>query len=367
MSDGDRGRLRRLVTAVGALAGVSALAGCQTLGGSSDGEQGADGDGGGGGGGGGGTDDEKGGSDGDDTDGDGSASTGDDDSGDTSDGDDPTPTVDCDARRSQLRSDLDGIEGELETQRAELERAEISLAEWRAKRAELPGGHPEERVAAARALGERVRESVVSLQIGFGSATGWFVEDGLVLTNAHNLYDAGVDESKGSVTGYALDGSELDFEVVGIVESNVPDVALLRTAASRPALSLAAERDLDPGTPLVQVGHPGGVGYWVISLGLHVERSGADGGSGGQGPPGGPVSPTLKTSIPGRTGNSGSPILALDGTVVGMTNASETRGQGESTGIEVAEPTVYDWPVAPRAWTIGVPADVVRETYEGWL
>jgi serine protease Do len=277
-------------------------------------------------------------------------------------------TSDCESRVSSLESDISRLDRQLSQAERSLSQAESTHAEWQAKRAQLPGGHPDERIERARAVGESIRESVVYLSVGSGQATGWFIDDGLVMTNAHNVAFGG--QLHGSVTGYTLDGTELDFDVVDFVETNSPDIALLRTGTNRPALPMATDSELDPAQPLVMVGHPGGVGHWVVSLGLFVDRAGGGSTDTQYSPSDGsaPVEvPSLTTSIPGRQGNSGSPIVNMDGKVVAMLNASETHDQDEQSGqAPVAEPVIYDWPVAPRAWSIAVPVEQVREKYEAW-
>ena len=163
----------------------------------------------------------------------------------------------------------------------------------------------------ARDVGVATREGVVYLQLRTGDSlyvgTGWVLDDEHVVTNGH------VVERGRDLTCYTLDGDELSLERVGT--SRRPDVALLRTDDDLPAaLPTGATADLDGGQPLVQVGHPGAVGNWIISLGRFSGRTGLFGSG-----------DTLESTVPTARGNSGSPLVTLDGGVVGMTFASTTK------------------------------------------
>jgi serine protease Do len=347
----DESRLRRLARRTGALAAVASLAGCPAQSGDGDdaggGSEGATGG--------------EGGADPAQT----ATQAGESDPTTTT-----TATSDCESRVADRQSELDALDGRIATAEQQLKHTRETAAAWEAKRGELPDGHPQERLDAAKSVAADIRESVVVINAGRGLGTGWFVGDGLVMTNAHNIAQFGRVAS--DITGYTLDGTELTFEVVEYVENNSPDVALLRTGGTtRPALALADSSDLEPGTPLVMVGHPGGVGHWVVSLGLYVRKSN-DGDGGAETAPSSdgfqPV-PSLLSSVPGRQGNSGSPMVTMDGEVVAMLNGSQTRDQDSQNGRRgptVAEPFVYDWPASPRAWSVAVPVELVREKYSAW-
>lgn len=184
------------------------------------------------------------------------------------------------------------------------------------------GTFPPEVVEKARQVGLQARDSVVLLDIqgpkpeeefGTGGGTGWFIDKGLVATAGHN-----VDTKGAKITGRMLSGDRFDLEV--ITSKLEPDVALLRTDYTKaPPLSLGSSKELKIGQPLVMVGHPGGIGEWIISLGPKVEK------------PEGQEGPALSARIPSRQGNSGSPILTLDGKVIGLVT-------GGGYEVNVAEP-----------------------------
>ncbi|SFL06061.1 serine protease Do [Halogranum rubrum] len=182
---------------------------------------------------------------------------------------------------------------------------------------------PEDVRERAREVGLATRDAVVYLELRAGNrysvGTGWILDDTHIVTNGH------VVAQGGEVTCYTADGDTLDVELVEA--SQRPDVALLRTTDDVPAtLSTGSAEDLDRNQPLVQVGHPGSVGNWVISLGTFTGRTGVLG-----------TGDTLKTSVPSAQGSSGSPLVTLDGDVVGLTYAS-TIERGRFPG-SAPEPT----------------------------
>ncbi|EJN60397.1 S1 family peptidase [Halogranum rubrum] len=182
---------------------------------------------------------------------------------------------------------------------------------------------PEDVRERAREVGLATRDAVVYLELRAGNrysvGTGWILDDTHIVTNGH------VVAQGGEVTCYTADGDTLDVELVEA--SQRPDVALLRTTDDVPAtLSTGSAEDLERNQPLVQVGHPGSVGNWVISLGTFTGRTGVLG-----------TGDTLKTSVPSAQGSSGSPLVTLDGDVVGLTYAS-TIERGRFPG-SAPEPT----------------------------
>ena len=161
-------------------------------------------------------------------------------------------------------------------------------------------------------MGLQARKSVVVLETplesGSSSGTGWFLENGLIITNEHVVANA-----EGVITGYTLDGDTFSAQVIN--SSVEHDIALLRTDyTNAPPLPVGSSKELTPGQPLVQVGHPGGFGNWVISLGGFVSMEGE----------------AFRGDVPGVPGVSGSPILTLDGKVVGLTNGSTPAEPSEA-------------------------------------
>lgn len=250
----------------------------------------------------------------------------------------------------------------------ELERsfARYDWAEKVGRRGQLPGGFEDDVLSAAQSIGSQVRESVVLLDLDGGQATGWYVDDRHVLTNAHNVY------GRNSATAWTVDGTSFGVEVVDLVEDVMPDVALLRADRSGPPLPLGAASSLEPGDTVVQVGHPGEVGNWLITTGRHLRSSGMDEEMDAEGwdeedEGEYELLPELTTSVPGAQGNSGSPLVNLDGEVVGMTHGGTDQDPLPHDGPpEPSEPIVHDWPLRWKMWSLHVPVETVAEYYEAW-
>lgn len=153
---------------------------------------------------------------------------------------------------------------------------------------------------AARAYKATV-EIVVRTPLGGIRGTGWFLEDGVVVTAGHVCLPGAM-----SVTLY--DGSEHVAKIEYV--SPISDVCVLSTTADAPEhFSLARQRAADMvfGTPVWYVGYPSG----VLALGEgRVSGLTKDG--------------NLAVSVPGWFGASGSALLDEHGDVVGVLSALGT-------------------------------------------
>lgn len=188
------------------------------------------------------------------------------------------------------------------------------------------GGFSDEEIDRAESLGEDVREAVAVIRGETGAGgTAWFLDDGRLLTNSH------VVDGNESFEAWPIDGEKFEPELAGAsnyLDNPYHDVAVLETDFSPTnRLSLGESESVEVGQPLVQVGHPFGIGNWVVSIGRYVED--------GQGE-------TLLTSVPSLSGNSGAPLLTLDGTVVGITTGGVPREQLNSARPEPVDLEVYE-------------------------
>lgn len=177
----------------------------------------------------------------------------------------------------------------------------------------------------AREVGELARESVVLVEAdrpgpAAATGTGWFVEPSVLATTAHGVADTE------TATAWTLAGDEREATIqarsngMGIQSD---DVAVLTVDEEGPPLPAGDSDDLDNGQPLVQVGHPFAVGNWVVSLGRFVGTHHTG---------------RLLSTVPAMSGNSGSPVLTLDGEVVAMTTGSVPREQAPRRQGEPPEP-----------------------------
>lgn len=164
-------------------------------------------------------------------------------------------------------------------------------------------------VRRARETGHEVRRAVVKLEreVGKGRSggTGWIVdaERGHIVTNSHVVSEAATYSVE------TFDGDTGTAERVGYHRDLQPDVALLETDLDGlTELPTGDPAALETGDPLVTVGHPGSVGDWIVSLGRFQQfRKGMD---------------LLLSTVPTDEGNSGGPLVTLDGTAVGVVSGS---------------------------------------------
>jgi len=200
-------------------------------------------------------------------------------------------------------------------------------------------------LAKAQELGTTVQQSVVKLTDGNTGGTGWVVDDGYIVTNSHVVRDT---ETMAVET---FDGETGTATREGYHRDMVPDVALMSTDMETPTpLSMQSDVALSEGDPVVTVGHPGKVGDWVISLGRYSRyESGIN---------------WELSDIPTDQGNSGSPILTLDGTVFGCVTGTTTMSGG-SEAVDRSGEVYTEFPEEETLAT-AVPSKTVGEWVDEW-
>lgn len=164
-----------------------------------------------------------------------------------------------------------------------------------------------------RASGSVVR--VLGTACGLGvEGSGWVVEPGLVVTNAHVV--AGEDDT----TVTTIDGASLDATPVHYDPSN--DLALLRIdAPSVPALEISA--DPQRGTTGAVLGYPENGPYAAAAARIGDTSNVISEDSYGEGPIQRPIA-FLRGSV--RSGNSGGPLVDSRGRVMATVFAATTSG-----------------------------------------
>lgn len=220
----------------------------------------------------------------------------------------------------------------------------------------------------AREVGRRVRDAVVDIEIredGWprSGGTGWFIEDGYVLTNGH-VVDTAVDSTEKCVRITTRDGETATARIVGSLDERdngyLVDLALLSVNLSAPeTLSLGDSQSLNPAQPLVQVGHPQNFDKWMIALGRFARF--------GRGQ-------TITAEIPIEDGNSGSPLTTLDGNVVGISTEVigrsfvSTRSENDSTDPNATEtPRVWaEYPYQEELLVRGMGTASMQRYYDRW-
>ncbi|MDO9073980.1 MAG: trypsin-like peptidase domain-containing protein [Rubrivivax sp.] len=163
------------------------------------------------------------------------------------------------------------------------------------------------------------------------------IDNGTILTNLHVVTGAR------KIRVRFANGHESDATMVGAQPEN--DLAVLRAESLPDDLEAATMRstgDLRPGDHVIAVGHPFGIGpsvsYGVVS-GLKRQFRSPDGDK----PDEKPLSNLIQFDAAANPGNSGGPLVTMDGQVVGVVtailNPSEQRtfiGIGFAVPIENA-------------------------------
>ncbi|HEU5105795.1 MAG TPA: MarP family serine protease [Solirubrobacterales bacterium] len=162
---------------------------------------------------------------------------------------------------------------------------------------------------------------VLSTACGLGiEGSGWAVEPGVIVTNAHVV--AGADDT----TVTTQDGAELD--ATPIYYQPRQDLALLRVGSALPGLPINSERKV--GEDAAVLGFPENGPYALAPARIGETRATISEDSYGNGP----IERTI-TALSGtvRSGNSGGPLVDPQGNVVGTVFAATTSGPGGGFAI----------------------------------
>src|ERR1039458_4729194 len=145
--------------------------------------------------------------------------------------------------------------------------------------------------------------------------------DGLVVTNRHVILGAR------TVRVRLSDSREFPAQVIGADAAT--DIALLRIKAGRlPALRLGSSEKTSVGDAVIAIGNPFGLGQ-SVTAGIVSAR--------GRTLEDDPYIDFLQTDAAINRGNSGGPLLTINGTVVGVTSAIFSPSGG-SVGLGFAIP-----------------------------
>jgi serine protease Do len=159
-----------------------------------------------------------------------------------------------------------------------------------------------------------------------GQGSGFIVsEDGYILTNGHVVN--GAEE----ITVVLNDGKEYEAEVIGI-DTNT-DIAVIKINDRKlPYLSLGNSDDLEVGQWVMAIGNPLGLQASVTAGVVSAKgRNGLDLAR---------IEDFIQTDAAINRGNSGGPLLNLNGEVIGMNTAIVTNmGSGGYMGIGFAIPS----------------------------
>jgi serine protease Do len=145
--------------------------------------------------------------------------------------------------------------------------------------------------------------------------------DGLIVTNRHVIVGAR------TVKVRLADAREVPAKIVG--SDAVTDIALLKVSAGTlPALHLGTSHAVSVGDAVIAIGNPFGLGQ-SVSAGIISARARTLEDD--------PYIDFLQTDAAINHGNSGGPLLSVDGTVIGVTSAIFSPNGG-SIGLGFAIP-----------------------------
>lgn len=154
------------------------------------------------------------------------------------------------------------------------------------------------------AAAERVGPAVVGLGRGWGFGSGVVIDEGLVLTNAHNLRrdELGVTFTDGRRAAATHLGSDpdLDLAVLQVDTGDAP--AVVWEPAAQPAL----------GDPVVALANPGGRGLRATLGFVSSEGRSFRGGRGRR------VHGAIEHTAPLPRGSSGGPLVDPEGALLGV-------------------------------------------------
>lgn len=160
------------------------------------------------------------------------------------------------------------------------------------------------------------------------SGSGFLIEDNFVVTNAHVVSRKGV---RGKVTVTLWGGMKL----TGYVHSmdKIADIALIKldqVNARLPVARLGQSSELSPGEFVAALGSPltlsNSVTFGIVST---VSRNGSELGMGRKG------MDYIQTDAPINMGNSGGPLINMDGEVVGINTMKLSNSDGISFAIPI--------------------------------
>lgn len=153
-----------------------------------------------------------------------------------------------------------------------------------------------------------------------GVGSGFFIsDDGSILTNHH------VIEGASEILVTMTDGRELKAKVIGSDERT--DVALIQVdAKDTPSLPIGSDQNLRKGQWVLAIGSPFGLES-TVTAGI-ISALGRDTGD---------YLPFIQTDVAVNPGNSGGPLLNLEGEVVGINSQIVSRNGG-FMGISLAIP-----------------------------
>lgn len=166
-----------------------------------------------------------------------------------------------------------------------------------------------------------------SQQVEVGGGTGFIISaDGLILTNRHV-----VSEEDATYTVITDNGKEYPAKILGRDSFN--DIAVVKIeAAGLPVVELGDSDSLQQGQTVIAIGNTLAVYQNTVTKGIvsGLSRTLGDGA----------LTELIQTDAAINQGNSGGPLVNLDGQVVGINTAVDRGGEGIGFAIPINEARV---------------------------
>ena len=197
--------------------------------------------------------------------------------------------------------------------------------------ASTPATAPAAAPAGVKSVAQIYRDSapgVVRVTQAQGQGSGFVIDsEGHILTNAH------VVDGSGPVFVSFSNNDTVEATVVGKDDST--DTALLKVTESSDALrplALGSSTSVEVGDPVVAIGNPFGLDRTVTSgIVSAVARQ-------IQAPNGFPINNAIQTDAAINHGNSGGPLLNMQGQVIGINSQIADSGVDANVGVGFAIP-----------------------------
>jgi S1-C subfamily serine protease len=194
-----------------------------------------------------------------------------------------------------------------------------------------PATAPAAASAGTKSVAQIYRDSapgVVRVTQAQGQGSGFVIDsEGHILTNAH------VVDGSGPVFVSFSNNDKVEATVVGKDDST--DTALLKVTESSDALrplALGSSTSVEVGDPVVAIGNPFGLDRTVTSgIVSAVARQ-------IQAPNGFPINNAIQTDAAINHGNSGGPLLNMQGQVIGINSQIADSGVDANVGVGFAIP-----------------------------
>lgn len=180
------------------------------------------------------------------------------------------------------------------------------------------------------------------------SGTGSLVSrDGMILTNNHVIYDPKAKKPYANIrvffkpsriTGDVKDDLKNPYEVRIVARDEALDLALIQVKdapSGVPVLHMANSENVEVGSSVAAIGHPGGGGLWTLTTGTISSRR-KDG-----------ARDIFQTDAAINPGNSGGPLLDENANLIGVnTFVRRVNAQGlplEGLNYSIRSSLVHDW------------------------